>query len=435
MRLLASLIVLACLQRNLLATSCSVPAPCARVHTNSILFIGVVVDAGVAAGTKTESTRDVHLQVDEAFTGLPANAKEVVVRTEGSWLEKGHRYLIDAGRGDDNRLYPTICGTSDEASSPYVTDVLEYLRQRAQGKAKTSLTVRVTDQYKPVTGVDVTLSGPGVTLRGRTGENGIATFKEIKPAKYRVAGSRIHYHLDAASDSDDEVEVLAGTCPSAWVRFHAEAVVSGFARDATGKPVASLDLELVTAPENPSQEVSLNKPFFEAKTDGYGRFVFESVSPGRYFLGSNVIGLNTSSVPPTYYPGQLTRNGAVPIEVDLGETVDNLSFILPDFGKSREIQLCVLDENGKPAASVGITSTYKTGGDFARLGERLITDQTGCIKARGYARAAYSVHAILSAGDIRQTRISDSIVINPGEDPVYQVLVLKRLIGSPNSKQ
>jgi len=119
--------------------------------------------------------------------------------------------------------------------------------------------------------------------------------------------------------------------------------------------------------------------------------------------------------------------------VDLGETVDNLSFILPDFGKSREIQLCVLDENGKPAASVGITSTYKTGGDFARLGERLITDQTGCIKARGYARAAYSVHAILSAGDIRQTRISDSIVINPGEDPVYQVLVLKKLFGS--SKQ
>jgi len=179
-------------------------------------------------------------------------------------------------------------------------------------------------------------------------------------------------------------------------------------------------------------------PFFETKTNTDGRFLFESVSPGRYFLGSNVIGLNTSAVPPTYYPGQRTRNGAIPVDVKLGETVDNLLFTLPDFGGPREIQVCVVDEIGKPVPSAGIADELdETGGDFARLGEKLTTDETGCIKARGYSRAAYAMHAIVRppGADIWQMRFSDSLVINPGEEPVHQVLILKKPMGSPKPRQ
>lgn len=176
----------------------------------------------------------------------------------------------------------------------------------------------------------------------------------------------------------------------------------------------------------------------EAKTNADGRFQFESVSPGRYLLGSNLIGLNTSSVPETYYPGQRTRNGAIPIEVKLGETVDNLFFTLPDFGGSREIRVCVVDENGKPVASAGISPAFdKTGGDFARLGKKLTTDETGCIQARGYTRVAYAMYAIIRPpeADIWQTRLSDSVVIDPGEEPVLKVLILKKPIGSKKSRQ
>jgi len=215
----------------------------------------------------------------------------------------------------------------------------------------------------------------------------------------------------------------------------AEAEVSGFVRDARGAAIASLQLELISIPKDPLQRLSPNEPWFEAKTDSEGRFRFESVSPGRYYLGANIMDyLRNSSVPRTYYPGQRSRDGAIPIEVKLGEASENLLFTLPDFGPSRVIQLCVVDENGIPARFAGIGDALeKLGDDFANLGEKLQTDETGCLKAIAYARAAYAVRASLAApgGDFRQARFSDSVVIPPGDDSVRQVLTLKKPLGIP----
>jgi hypothetical protein len=149
-----------------------------------------------------------------------------------------------------------------------------------------------------------------------------------------------------------------------------------------------LDLDLVTVPDDVSQELSLDKPFSWTKTDADGNFLFESVSPGRYFLGSNIIGINSSSVPPTFYPGRRDRAAAVPIQIDLGQAVNDLLFTLPDFGVRREIRLCVVDEAGKAVAGAGI-------GSEPRLKEirEGATDQTGCLTAAGYSTLAYSVSA------------------------------------------
>ncbi len=193
-------------------------------------------------------------------------------------------------------------------------------------------------------------------------------------------------------------------------------------------------LELVTQPEDPSQEIPLDKPFFDATTDSDGRFVFESVSPGRYLLGSNIIQQSTSRIPSTYYPGQRSREGAYPLNVRLGEGISDLRFTLPDFGRLREIQICVVDENGRPVPSVQVVSRFgadETG--FARLGENLKTDEMGCLTTQGYTRATYSIHAFFRppGSDFRQARHSDGLVINPGEEPVRRVLVLEGPIGPP----
>jgi len=41
----------------------------------------------------------------------------------------------------------------------------------------------------------------------------------------------------------------------------------------------------------------------------------------------------------------------------------------------------------------------------------------------------------LPGADIWQTRLSDSVVIDPGQEPVLKVLILKKPIGSKKSKQ
>lgn len=433
-RALLALAMLASSGRGLFATNCGYPPPCDRVWANSVLFIGVVVDAGGVSDPNDQSVHDVRFQVEEVFAGLSLTPNDVTIATQDQW-EKGHSYLIDATRGEGGRLFPKMCGSSGEVTDDTTAEFLDYLRRRARGEAKTTLAVRVTDQYKPVPDVDVTITGPEGGVSRRTSADGTATFDPVKPAKYHVTAARKHYHRDPNSPFDEDVDVLGGACAAAMVALKAEGAVSGIVRDANGAPVASLQLELISAPADPKQKRSLHEPFFEAKTDEDGQFLFESVSPGRYLLGSNVLGLHTSQVPPTYYPGQRNMGAAIPIDVKLGEGVDDPVFMLPDFGRLRDIQVCAIDESGKPLPSVGIGPDWLRGEDeFASLGKKLMTDETGCVKARGYTRVAYSLQAMLlpPGANIHQARVSDSVVIDPGEEPVRRTLVL-RPIGSLKS--
>jgi len=412
-------------QHQLLATSCSAPPPCGRIQPGSIFFVGTVLSSEPVESPKDHQSYDVHFQVDEVFMGISPTTKEVVVTAEGSWLEKGHSYLIDASEGNDEHLHPNICGASGEVTDSYTAPVVDYLRQRVQGKTKTSLTVWVSDEYKAVPDFDITVNGPGGPIKGRTGADGIATFSEIKPGEYHVTAARAHYRVDPDSASDRGVNAVAGSCPSAHVAVKPDSAVSGRVLDANGVPAPSLPLELVSAPEGPTEAISLNKPFFETKTDSDGHFQFESVSPGRYLLGSNIIGLATSSIPPAFYPGSGTRGGAASIEVRLGEAVDKLLFTLPDFGRLRDIQICVVDQDGKAMPGVKIASGFDLKNGTKLAGE-LTTDVTGCVTARGYTRATYSIHAFLSppGADMWHTRFSEGSVVEPGDDPVRKVLVL-----------
>jgi hypothetical protein len=321
-----------------------------------------------------------------------------------------------------------MCGASAEVSEKYVADVLDFLRERAKGKAKTSLTVSVRDDSQPLPGAEVTVSGPEGKLTGLTGASGLVMFEDIKPATYHVTAARTHYHVDADSNGFNvDPNIVSGSCPSSSISMEAETAVSGFVRDAKGAPVASLDLELIAVPDNPADEIALDKPFFLAKTGEDGGFRFESVSPGHYLLGSNVIDLNDSSIPRTFYPGRPERNGAVPIDVELGEEAQGLAFVLPDFGSQRNIQVCVVDENGQPISGATLgTNFLEHESSEARLGEKLVTDEWGCVKARGYTRVAYPVQAFHrpSGADWRQSRRSESIVVPPGEEDVLKVLTL-----------
>lgn len=426
LRLLLGFLAISILQHELDATSCLYPPPCARISPASIFFVGTVIDPGTPSSNEKEATRDVTLKVTEIFAGLSPSTKEAITRYQGSWLEKGHTYLIDAYKGEDNRLGLSICGSSAEVDSESAVDVLKFLRLRAQGKTSTSLSVRVFDDRRPVPDAAVMIRSQQEQLTVQADADGNATFTGIKPAKYSLSAVLAHYKPDPDSVFDKTANVAQGACSNAVISIKSDASVSGQVVNSKEAPVAALDLQLVSEPDS-GGEISLNKPFFLATTDTEGRFQFESVSPGRYQLGSNIIGLNDSSIPPTYYPGQRTRSGAYPIEVKLGESVANLRFTLPDFGARREIQICVVDENRKPASSTDVLSDSDDdlSGNSAELGKELTTDETGCVSAAGYTRVRYSIHALLRRGaNIRLAQDSDSFVIIPGEEPVLAVLVL-----------
>jgi hypothetical protein len=392
-----------------------------------VLFTGVVAYVGDPQGNGDEATREVEVEVKEVFTGLPVGTKEVTVVSLGDWLQIGRTYLFDVRRDDGKPVYyPNICGYSGDVFDEDVAEFIEYLRHRGAGKVKTNLTVNVVDNLRPVPDALVMVTGPAGALKGRTGSDGRALFNDMKPAKYHASAARDRYHADPKATFNADVNLIAGACASSQVGLQSMSVVRGLVRDARGNPVADLELDLEVARADP-EEHFLPGPFFQTKTDSEGRFTFESVSPARYLLGSNTLELNSSRLPAVYYPGKRTRIGAMPIEVKLGANVEDLIFNLPDFGASREISVCVVDEKGAPVAGAVIgTGSTNWREDFARLGEKLMTDGTGCIAAVGLTKAAYPVTATRGPlRDLRKLRFSDSVVIEPGEKPVQQILRLR----------
>ena len=417
-------------QWNLSATSCGIPPPCATVGPGSVVFTGTVREVAPASG-KDGDWRDVRVSVEEIFEGFQRGTREVLVAGQGEW-KTGEHDLFDTSRGTDGRLYPKMCGNTGEISSPYLADVLAFLRLRAQGKTVTSLKIDVTDNFKPLEGARVTVGNSQVSLTGTSDADGHAMFLPIVPGIYSVSAAKEHYHPDKEMPSEPAVEVVAGTCRWSNVQVQADTTVAGLVRNFQGDPVASLKLDLVAMPKHPDDKLT---PFglpFEAITNTEGRFSFDAVSPGRYLLGSSIMGINDSPISPTFYPGSHERLAAFPIDVKLGEATDNLVFNLPDIGPMRDIELCVVDEAGKPVPSAWIAqSPTPVAENRARLGEKLTTDQHGCMKTQGYAQVTYAVRAVLTGAGatlietVRNTRYSDDIVVPPGKDPFSKVLVLK----------
>jgi len=416
------------------ATSCSVPPPCARVTPGAVVFIGLVIDADPEVDRKDAKFRPALVQVKEAFQGLPPRTEEVRVFTQGSWLKRGGTYLVDAYKRDDGILEPAICGSTAEVESSYVRDLVEYLRLRQAGKAKTSVGVLVRDAFKALPDVEVTIAGPKRSFTAKTDHNGSAYFESVEPGQYRARVSREYYHLDPKRDNESSVEVVYGGCPSVFITMQAEGGVSGLVRDEQGTPVSSLPLELLGIEDQFASKFS-SGGWFQSKTDDKGNFRFESVSPGRYYLGTNLLEYSkTAPIPRIFYPGRRDPTGAIPVEVKLGESLDNLVFSIPYFGKPREIRLLVVDEAGHPVEGASLKNKNgQKDWDIGVLAVEPRTDEKGTLVASGFEGVHYMVGASLPGKEIWDLKSSDYLDVLPGRGSVRLVLILKNVFNRPSA--
>lgn len=447
MRKYGILLLTLALRSQLDATSCSYPPPCDLLRANSVLFVGTVIDPGTASSA--DALREVRFAVDENFAGLAPETKDVVVEVAGSWLKKGYDYLIDARRGSEG-LSLGICGASGEVTSSFVKEDLNYLRERAKGKAGTSIRIWVSASGSPLADAEVTAFNGKETRSGITKKDGSVVFADVAPGHYRIASTSRHYTYDPERSSDKDVEVLSGTCPGAHIAMVGDGGLKGRVQDANGLPVPSLALQIFQIPDDPSKSLSMNKPWYQAETDGHGHFEVRAISPGRYYLGTNLEKFfRTSTVPRTYYPGRTDPSGAVPIEIHLGELTDNVVLTLPDFGPRRKIRICVVDQDGHPTPAAFIHDSFTVyGAEYAaitrqseeakdRLSSQLQTGPDGCSEISGLAKAAYAVSASTPGPNpgLLGTRRSETVVVPFGKTAFEAVLKLGPPFVYPKMRQ
>ena len=414
--------ILAALPGVAYGTSCAVPPPCASLVSGVALFIGEVIAVDRDPSNPKEDRDTARLRIQEVFLGIPSETKEITVLS--SWPEVGKTYFMDTARLDDGRLVPRGCGGSGELGDLYTDDVVSYLREVRGGQdVKSSLSVSLFASYERMVNSEIVLHGPTGNLTGRTNEWGSAQFAGLSPGTYKISRLPDHYLQDKDVKQDAEIQLLPGACPNLQVFLLGDGRVSGVLWTELGPPVSGVAVELVKMGDERT---------FHATTNAEGAFQFESISPGRYKLGTN-IGQKSSVIPRHYYPAGTDANNAAVIEVQAGGEVRDLWMQIPDYGPTREIRFRVLDETGSPVAGAYIRdSALADHPEIGALGGRelngLKTDSSGVVSARGREGVPYRVRAGLYEGrPLVDWKVSDDAAIQPGRGPIEVTLKIHKM--------
>ncbi|MEO7276070.1 MAG: carboxypeptidase-like regulatory domain-containing protein, partial [Vicinamibacterales bacterium] len=173
----------------------------------------------------------------------------------------------------------------------------------------------------------------------------------------------------------------------------------------TGAPVANVTVSLavdVAAPREgpprqpPPNTITRPDPPRQAKTDAQGRYVFDRLPAGSYFLSSSPPEYKVTYLPQAYgatRPTDPTRPPARrPVPLAEGQTLENIDLPL---WRSLAITGHVTDEFGDPLANLPITANLA--GSSQRVGSRgpyqIVTDDRGAFRMFGLPPGRYVICA------------------------------------------
>jgi protocatechuate 3,4-dioxygenase beta subunit len=356
--------------------------------------------------------RRTHVQLDEVFAGLDPAIKEVTVMVNGE-LYRGESHLFQVERRN-GVLTLVTCGLKGPIDQEPVKRAIDYLRRWKAGETHSSVDVFALSSGLRLSDVAVTLSGPAL-YRGTTDSAGKATFERVLPGAYTISVSKHQFEREAKP-----IVVAPGGCPAAWIEMAAKTVVKGTVLDGFGRPFASLSVFLRQLPSHEREHLILPQ---KAETDQEGRFEFRHVAPGHYYLGTTLSKHIRSKVPRWYYPGQQSAEAAIPIEVKLGETIEDLVLTLPDIGSKREIKLCTVDGAGRPLRDAVIEDAGSDDPGLGGLGTAT-TDEFGCATLTGYSKVRYKMRAARLGTEATPAMQAEPLDIPAGGESYFAVLVL-----------
>jgi carboxypeptidase family protein len=171
--------------------------------------------------------------------------------------------------------------------------------------------------------------------------------------QYLVYGARIGELLEvgrcsgtrATDEAKDEIAYVRE-----WSRKnpYTRNRLSGTLTDSSGRPVANLHVDLVSA-EVSDRRIKSDFTF----TDETGHFAFEKVPPGEYILGVNIVlgPLPFTPFPTQYFPGVRNRVNAATIRIYGSEQLDGFDFTLTDRIPTREVRVEARWWDGTPVTN------------------------------------------------------------------------------------
>jgi hypothetical protein len=337
---LRALVVLAALAQTAdeaLACSCAMSGPpCQAAWTADVVFSGTVrsveqIDRD-ASGQPYRSVL-VKFDVERAFVNAVPGPVEVVTGAGGGdcgyAFVSGRRYVVYAWKTESTQLTTGICSrtrpiekadedlrylTSMPAKSPggrVYGRVSEWRRDPAEDRAV---------DYGPLEGVTVSVRGAAFLRDTLTDAHGRFEIPNLPTGKATIAilppfGFDTRY-LEHELDIRD-----ARACSEVNFTIALRAMASGTVVDASGRPMAGVEVEAVAAELAGFAPPPYQQP---VKTDARGAFDFDDLPPGSYVFGVNLTkrpGL-PSIEQSVFLPGTRLAREATVVELKPGDRKD-----------------------------------------------------------------------------------------------------------------
>ena len=363
------LLVLFC-SRISAACTCASPSPkaCPGLGPTEVIFVGTLIDIENPApddgGLGGPGLSRYHFTIDENIAGAQGSEIDIFSGRGGAdcsyHFKQGQQYLVFPYRGDDSRLFATICSPTrpiDQAQA-----ILPQLRAMRDHQRVASVYGILRSSQQPYEYVwddrlDRILPNTRLELRSEdktfvavTDSNGAYAFYGVPEGEYHFAGE-LPENLEFAQ------VILGGPLPPLKLPTHAcfesdlTALPSGRIRGRVLGPMAS---HLFSQPSISSAAKNTPRKFPMAdgmrhKTGTKGTSSSRTLAPGDYVLIYNSAGRIDEDEPyqRTFYPGVADLKSAKVIHLEGGQKFDDADIRVSDGRPTREIIVRLVAETGE----------------------------------------------------------------------------------------
>jgi hypothetical protein len=417
-------------KQKIAATTYYTPPVCEAFNMAKAVFIGRVVNASQkreyvyddeTGEPSVACSLEAVFDVIERFSGAPERTMNVWESggeaCESVDLTLGEVYLVYAYEEEDKKLWagvrtrslrPTLINASDnqwskeyhrELQKEY-DDELEFLRSvsrktlsgaRIFGAARSDQII-LDKNHKgrngSLAGVTIKIESDRQSLEVKTDSDGKFDIQGLEPGVYKVVPESLEGYVPVRSIGwmnyskswKKDVSLRNCGCTQLIFQLDPSATVDGRVLDAKGKPLAGVEIGLISERWREEAEIQDGDiesfQILEGKTDIDGKYKINKVAPGRYLFGVNVTRPSAQSpYPRIFYPGVSDIKQAEVITVEPGKSAGPFDLrLIQKLGK-HTIQGVVVWSDDTPAVGAKISLRHADG--RLRRGYDSTTDEQG----------------------------------------------------------
>ena len=421
------------------------PSPYERLNPGMVVFIGKPVSMVPELYGAVTVTFDVR----ELLWGPPGLRSIRVLLDDGYSNQSGEAEFFAVKPLRDGRYLEDNCvGLYLPSAHPFVQQF------RHSVAVRQPVSVSVIAQWRfsvPVVGAAMRLHGNGRVFEGTIHDGHGWEIAALPRGDYEVTASRANF---IQNSPDQRISILPGSRAPVRIVMESDSDVSGRIVDARGEPVSNSTFHLM----GQGHTLSESRPVYESvaslrdaflrvigwnhgvspayplsnsvRTNSDGRFVFRDVFPGWYYLVTDMSEVNQKlhlPFPKTYYPGVYDWVEAKQLVVVEGQSIHDVLFRLPDFGRKRRLQLQVLSEDGVPVrnAMVQDSGLDPSNEKVANSGVHKATGVDGRVSLNLWPISEYRLSAYFWGANYQSWSGNTEILAGPSDES--RVIVLKGL--------